>query len=203
MPEAQVAEIAGVLLCAFRNVGSRHLTGVERRYLDTTGAAVEVLDRESKRSPKRSLGAIGGAVFTAGVLHGAGLVHVAEGAADALALAARLPDPAIALGGTAGFSNADVTRWLSAVGEVEIWADRDGPGLKAARLLAGRVVALGGLAPSANVAAGSDPGDAGVDFAPLDWAVVNTMADDLEADSLPHWEAMRQASTITVGGGNA
>ena len=64
-----------------------------------------------------------------------------------------------------------------------MWADLDEPGgLDAARILAGRLVGLGGLPSIERVGAGADTGVAGAGFAPLDAAAVVAYAADLERD---------------------
>ncbi len=62
---------------------------------------------------KRSLGRMAGAVCVLG-LRGQG-VNVAEGLADALALAARIPWPAVCMGGTAGYHRPELSRWRAGV----------------------------------------------------------------------------------------
>ena len=52
-------------------------------------------------------------------------VEVAEGLADALALAARSPAPAVATLGTAGMTSATIADWLATSPATQVWADRD------------------------------------------------------------------------------
>ena len=55
-------------------------------------------------------------------------VNVAEGLADVLAPGRpRLPWPAICTGGSGGFKNHDLARWLAGLGAVHVWADLDEP----------------------------------------------------------------------------
>ena len=82
---------------------------------------------------KRSIGAMRGAVCVLGLPDAVSGVNVAEGLADVLALASRLPWPAICTGGSGGYRNADLARWLAGLGAVHVWADLDEPdGIKAA-----------------------------------------------------------------------
>ena len=52
-------------------------------------------------------------------------VDVAEGLADALALAARSPAPAVATLGTSGMNSAIIADWLATSPDTRVWADRD------------------------------------------------------------------------------
>ena len=82
---------------------------------------------------KRSIGAMRGAVCVLGLPDAVSGVNVAEGLADVLALASRLPWPAICTGFSGGYRNADLACWLASLGAVHVWADLDEPdGIKAA-----------------------------------------------------------------------
>ena len=142
-------------------------------------------------------GQMAGAVCVLG-LQGHGGVNVAEGLADALALAARLPWRAVCMGGTAGFHNLELARWLAGSGTVHIWADQHAPGFAAAEILGRMVVGEANTTVSVeHVGVGEDPGAAGAPFAPLDAPTFEALAADLEREGLPAWEAARVASTIT------
>ena len=52
-------------------------------------------------------------------------VDVAEGLADALALAARSPAPAVATLGISGMSSTIIAQWLATSPDTRVWADRD------------------------------------------------------------------------------
>ena len=52
-------------------------------------------------------------------------VDVAEGLADALALAARSPAPAVATLGTSGMRSVIIADWLATSPDTRVWADRD------------------------------------------------------------------------------
>ena len=91
--------------------GSERLTGVQLIHVDADG--LPALDKPGPDGlPKRSFGQMAGAVCVLG-LQGHGGVNVAEGLADALALAARLPWRAVCMGGTAGFHRLELARWLA------------------------------------------------------------------------------------------
>ena len=72
-------------------------------------------------------------------------VNVAEGLDDALALAARLPWPAVSAGGRGGFFDVDLARWLPSLSAVDVWPTLDEAGIEAARTLTRRVARLGGV----------------------------------------------------------
>ena len=103
--------------------------------------------------------------------------------------------------GRPAFSNPDLATWLAGLGAVHVWADLDvhGKGLEAARILAGRVVGLGGSVAVERIGAGKDPGEAGAAFGELDAEAFEAYAADLERDGLPAWEARRLASVICAG----
>ena len=52
-------------------------------------------------------------------------VDVAEGLADALALASRSPAPAVATLGTSGMTSTELATWLATSPATRVWADRD------------------------------------------------------------------------------
>ena len=105
---------------------------------------------------KRSHGAMGGSVVLMGdPLSDAGRIHVVEGVADALAVAAREEGAVIAAGGTSGF--ARLSRDLSRLGlPVVIWPDGDEAGKKAASDLECALRERGAIADTARVPEGHD-----------------------------------------------
>ena len=121
---------------------------------------------------------------------------MAEGLDDALALAARLPWPAVSAGGRGGFFDVDLARWLPSLSAVDVWSTLDEAGIEAARTLTRRVARLGGVSGIKRLGAGTTPAEAGGPFAPLDAAAVESSAADLERGGLPTWEARRLASVI-------
>ena len=186
----------GAIVAAFAPPGTGRLSGVQLIHVDAEG--LPALDKPGPDGlPKRSFGQMAGAVCVLG-LQGHGGVNVAEGLADALALAARLPWRAVCMGGTAGFHNLELARWLAGSGTVHIWADQHAPGFAAAEILGRMVVGEANTTVSVeHVGVGEDPGAAGAPFAPLDAPTFEALAADLEREGLPAWEAARVASTIT------
>ena len=84
-----------------------------------------------------------------------GGVNVAEGLDDALALAARLPWPAVSAGGRGGFFDVDLARWLPSLSAVDVWSTLDEAGIEAARTLTRHVARLGGVSGIKRVGAGT------------------------------------------------
>ena len=81
---------------------------------------------------------------------------VAEGLADALAIAARCDGPVIAAGGTATL--ARLAEPLAALARpVTLWPDGDPPGRAAAAKLARELAARGAVVRIADVPDGEDP----------------------------------------------
>ena len=130
-------------------------------------------------------------------------VDVAEGLADALALAARSPAPAVATLGTSGMSSTIIAQWLAKSPATRVWADRDEskegrapPGQRHGRELVRMVNSAGGNAtalhtpsphkdPAAAAAAMgfNNPGPAWKEYA-------KTLS---ETTDWPRWEISRQA----------
>ena len=162
------------------------------------------LDRPEQESGlgKRTLGDKTGAILILGDPRLASIeapVRVAEGVADALALAARFSGPAVASMGDAGMNAEGFAGWLASAAEgVVIHADNDNAGQKAASRLCGAVLVHGGTARAVLPPEGKDAG------------VVSTMnpfitlteswpsyADTLaEMNGWPRWEAQRQATLL-------
>lgn len=86
----------------------------------------------------------------------AGRIHIVEGVADALAVAAREDGAVIAAGGTSGF--ARLSRDVSRLGvPVVIWPDGDEAGRKAAREMASALRERGAIADVARIPGDHDP----------------------------------------------
>ena len=133
-------------------------------------------------------------------------VDVAEGLADALALAARSPAPAVATLGTSGMRSVIIADWLATSPDTLVWADRDEaregrapPGQRYGRGLVRLVNDAGGSAsalhtpsphkdPAAAAAAigFNDPGPAWPEYA-------RTLS---KTTGWPRWEIARQAMAI-------
>jgi hypothetical protein len=133
-------------------------------------------------------------------------VDVAEGLADALALASRSPAPAVATLGTSGMNSAIIADWLATSPATRVWADRDEakagrapPGQRHGRELmrlvndaGGNATALHTPSPHKDPAAAAasmgfnDPGPAWREYA-------RTLS---ETTACPRWEIARQAIAI-------
>ena len=171
--------------------------------IDADGERADYENSQGNRVDKPKFGNARMAVWTIGDVRGES-VSVCEGAADALALAAREPDPVIA----ALTTPRPPTAWqvaLSMFSSVTIWPDMDTedeqgrrPGLDAvvalaqARKLAGRSVDVMG------VDIGKDAADAAIatPFGDIDMDELNRFAADLQAEGTEIFEAMRYASTL-------
>ena len=185
----------GALVAAFAKPGAGRVAAVQLINVDAEGQPIN--DKEGPDGlDKRTYGQTTGAVCVLGVVDGTPGFTVAEGLADTLALAARLPWPAVCLGGTAGFSNIDVAHWLAGFGTVQVWAEEGTAGLEAASALKRGLQVFDRAASVERVSRGDDPGAAGAALAPIDCGAWREYSDDLQRDGLPAWEAERVASTI-------
>ena len=138
-------------------------------------------------------------------------VEVAEGLADALALAARADAPAIATLGTGEMVSGNLAHWLADASRVRVYADRDAAkdgrppaGLRAARALVRAVEAAGGHADAVHA---PDPHKdaaayaAAVGFPPVadGWdEYAKTLA---ETTDWPRWEIARAGRHSLLCGG--
>ena len=172
-------------------------TAVEMIHVDRSGSPA--LDRPDGLS-KRTHGSRTGAVCMMGdprpEASTTGTLLLTEGLADAMAMAARLPHTAAAVGGTSGLHPETFGHWLSSWDSVEVHADADAEGLAAARRLWRRAqdIKLLRMPHVKDVAdfAASDP------LPHVDLDAARELAADLEAEGLPRWEAARQA-VLSVG----
>ena len=171
--------------------------------IDADGERADYENSQGNRVDKPKFGNARMAVWTIGDIRGES-VSVCEGAADALALAAREPDPVIATLTTP----RPPTAWqvaLSMFSSVTIWPDMDTedeqgrrPGLDAvvalaqARKLAGRSIEVMG------VDIGKDAADAAIatPFGDIDMDELNRFAADLQTEGTETFEARRYASTL-------
>ena len=171
--------------------------------IDADGEKADYENSQGNRVDKPQFGNARMTVWTIGDVTGDNVI-VCEGAADALALAAREPDPVIATLTTP----RPPTAWqvaLSMFSSVTIWPDMDTedeqgrrPGLDAvvalvqSRKLAGRSVEVMG------VDVGKDAADAAIatPFGDIDMDELNRFAADLQAEGTETFEAMRYASTL-------
>ena len=178
-------------------------TAVQLVCIDAEGERADYENSQGRRVDKPKFGYARLAVWTIGDLRGDS-VAVCEGAADALALAARDPDPVVA---TLTTPRPPVA-WrdeLSVFDSVILWPDMDEldkhgrrPGLDAAtaltqaRKLAGQTIDMMG------VGIGKDAADAARE-APLgaiDVQELHKFAKELEAEGIIRFEALRYASTM-------
>ena len=137
-------------------------TGVQLVHLDGEGRP----RKDRGGLGKRSRGTMTGAVcVTGGPLDAAPAVHVAEGLADALAVAAREDGPALASAGTAALSRLAPALAALAV-PVLVWPDGDPPGRNAAGRLVADLRRLGAVAALAAVPDGLDPAALAGPFTP-------------------------------------
>ena len=162
-------------------------------FVDGTGQPA--FDRPADRGGlrKRSYGPMARSVFLVGQMRGDHDAAVVEGLADALAVAARLPGPVVTQFGTAGHYSGDLLDAVKDAGRVAIWADLDGPGLRAAHTLRSQV---GPRACVLGVGRGDDPAAAGGPFAPIDPADLEREAAIEAAAGLPAHEARRISSQL-------
>ena len=191
----------GALALALAKAGSKRLVAVHLCYVeDGDGKPVPAWSGGPNKNTEAGGADAGGAVGVLGALNGAVGLNVAEGLADALALASRDPQPAVVMAGTANHRNLDVARWLAGIGHVRIWADPGAPGHDAALVLSQRVTVMGGTASVVRPGGGGDPGAAGAPFGRIDLDELKRFAADLELDGHPAFDAERVASCILERG---
>lgn len=148
---------------------------------------------------KRSYGSRRGAYCLLGPPDFTGGVAVAEGLADALALAARRPEPVVCTGGTGGMAQPELKSWLKDAGSVAIYCDNDEPGIRAAHdLRLGLELAGCPSAQVLSVAHDKDPAAAAANspFCPLDHTTLTEEADRNVSDGFPLEEAYRLAAQM-------
>ena len=178
-------------------------TAVQLVCIDAEGERADYENGQGRRVDKPKFGYARLAVWTIGDVRGDS-VAVCEGAADALALAARDPDPVVA---TLTTPRPPVA-WrdaLSVFDSVILWPDMDAedergrrPGLDAAtaltqaRKLAGQPIDMMG------VGIGKDAADAAreVPLGAIDVQELHRFAQELEAEGMIRFEALRYASTM-------
>ena len=183
---------------------------IQRISVDQSGAPA--LDRPADMGglDKRSLGPTAGGFVVIGspLLEEAfDPVRVAEGVADALALASRYPGPVVATMGTEGMKDETLAAWLAtAQAGVVVHADADGgkedgrppPGPAAARTLCRAIDNAGGQAQALFAPIGKDAAAAAGErpFAPL-WDGWLDYARTLrDTNDWPRWEIARLAANV-------
>ena len=171
--------------------------------IDSSGDRADYQNSMGRRVDKPKFGNARMAVWTVGDITG-DIVSVCEGTADALALAARDPDPVIATLTTPRPPMA-WQRALSVFDFVTLWPDLDPPdaqgrrpgqdacvALAQARKLSGKNIEVVG------VDVGKDAADAASE-APLraiNYAELTRFAAELESEGMSTFEALRYASTV-------
>ena len=178
-------------------------TAVQLVCIDDDGERADYENSQGRRVDKPKFGNARLAVWTVGDIRGES-VTVCEGAADALALAARNPEPVIATMTTPRPALA----WkgeLSVFDFVTLWPDMDDedeqgrrPGLDATKALARARKMDGRFTEVMGVEVGKDAADAARE-APLlsiDADELAAFANDLEVEGMTPFEALRYASTI-------
>ena len=133
-------------------------------------------------------------------------VDVAEGLADALALAARSPAPAVATLGTSGMSSSTIAGWLATSPATQVWADRDEakegrapPGQRHGRQMVRMVNSAGGNAVALHAPSPhKDPADlaAAIGFNEPDSSWPEYARTLSETTDWPRWEIARQAMAM-------
>ena len=178
-------------------------TAVQLVCINGDGERADYENSQGRRVDKPKFGNARMAVWTIGDITGDSAT-VCEGAADALALAAREPDPVIATLTTP----RPPTAWrvaLSMFSSVTIWPDMDAedeqgrrPGLDAVRALAQARKLAGQAIDVMGVDIGKDAADAAIatPFGDIDMDELNAFAADLQAEGTETFEAMRYASTL-------
>ena len=158
---------------------------------------------------KRSLGPTSGGIVVIGcplLEESLYPVRVAEGVADALALASRYPGPAVATVGTEGMRQKPLAVWLAtAPAGVVVHADadesRDGrapAGPSAARALCRGIEEAGGQAHALFAAAGKDAAEAAMErlFVAPEEGWLDLARTLRETTDWPRWEIARHAANV-------
>ena len=178
-------------------------TAVQLVCIDIDGERADYENSQGRRVDKPKFGNARRAVWTIGDVRGDS-VTICEGAADALALAARNPEPVIATMTTPRPAAA----WkdeLSIFDFVTLWPDMDEedeqgrrPGLDSVKALAVARKLDSQPADVIGVDIGKDAADAAREAPLLDLDIgeLTTFANDLELEGVAPFEALRYASTI-------
>ena len=135
------------------------VSGVQLIHIDAKGLP----RKDAGGLDKRSHGTMAGAVTMMGhPIADATRVHVVEGVADALAVAARLDGAVVATGGTSGMKNDRIAAELAGLRlPVQIWPDGEEGGRGAAEHLAKAIRDRGGSVAVMPMPEGEDPASMG------------------------------------------
>ena len=178
-------------------------TAVQLVCINDDGERADYENSQNRRVDKPKFGNARRAVWTVGDIRGDS-VTVCEGAADALALAARYPEPAIATLTTPRPALAWKAE-LSVFDFVTLWPDMDAedelgrsPGFDSVKALAVACKQDGLTTEVVGVDIGKDAADAAREapLRALDAGELAAFANDLEAEGMTPFEALRYASTI-------
>lgn len=171
--------------------------------INTYGERADYRNKQGNRVDKPKFGNARLAVWSVGDIRGESVI-VCEGAADALALAAREPDPVVA---TLTTPRPSVV-WreeLSVFEYVTLWADMDEkdkrgrrPGLDAVRLLTQARKLSGAETDVVGVDIGKDAADAAREtpLGDIDIDELNKFTAELREEGMTEFEALRYASTL-------
>ena len=171
------------------------VAGVQLIHVAADGApALDAPDRSDPLN-KRSYGRTAGAGAAFGVLDAVAGVTLAEGIADALALAARFRPASIAAFGAGGLAHPATVAALATIASATLYPDADRAGHAAADALQAAIERHGGRLRRADLPAGCDAADlAALDgFPDVDAADLAAYRRIFEADGLPAWECGRLA----------
>lgn len=171
--------------------------------IDADGERADYENSRGRRVDKPKFGNARLAVWTIGDVRGDSAI-VCEGAADALALSARNPEPVIATLTTP----RPVMAWrdeLSVFDHATLWPDMDEsddhgrrPGLDAVEALARARKLAGQPTEVMGVDIGKDAADAAVEspLSKFDQSLLQAFVHDLEAEGMTRFEALRYASAL-------
>ena len=178
-------------------------TAVQLVCIDSEGDRADYENSQGNRVDKPKFGNARMAVWTIGDITRDSVI-VCEGAADALALAAREPDPVIATLTTP----RPPTLWcdaLSVFDSATVWPDMDAedehgrrPGLDAVRALTQARKLAGQAIDVMGVDIGKDAADAAREapFGNINVSELQRFAQELQAEGMIEFEALRYASTL-------
>ena len=170
--------------------------------VDAEGKPALDRPKEAGGLGKRSIGSTTGAIVVLGCAELADAlepVRVAEGVADALALASHYPGTSIATLGTSTMQENTLPAWLAtAAAGVVVHADADAGGERAARELRRSIQAAGGIVQAYLPARGKDAADAAAAaaFGPLPDGWPDYARTLRDTTKWPRWEIARQAVNI-------
>lgn len=179
------------------------LSAVQLVCIDADGGRADYENSHGRRVDKPKFGSARLAIWTVGDIRGDS-VAICEGAADALAIAARYPEPVIATLTTP----RPPTAWkeeFSVFDFVTLWPDMDAEdergrraGLDAAVALAQARKLAGQAIDVMGVDVGKDAADAAreVPLGDIDTQELHRFAQELDAEGMVRFEALRYASTL-------